>query len=201
MRVINFNSKEEWFTGRLGKITGSRLKDIVVKRGSGKKIGFYELIAERIALPSTDENPMDRGTRLEEIAVSRFIEETGIKVETGHTIWSRDDNNSIAISPDGWTEDLTQAVESKSLSSARHIEAYLTQEIPDEYKMQTYQYFIVNDKLETLYFCFYDPRIPCKEFFYITISRENIEKEIAEYLKYQEDTIKEVEEIVTKLTF
>lgn len=201
MKISNFETKEEWFTGRLGKITGSRLKDIVVKRGTGRKIGFYELIAERIALPSDGENPMDRGTRLEQLAVDTFVSQAGKKINTGHTIWSRDDNDSIAVSPDGWTDDLMEAVEAKCLSSARHIEAFLTQEVPDEYKMQAYQYFIVNEKLSTLYFCFYDPRIPCKEFFYLTITRDSVQKEINEYLEYQEVTLKEVGEIVNKLTF
>lgn len=49
---------------RLGRITGTRLKDLVVRRGSGYKIGFYEIIAERIAIPASGENVMDRGNGL-----------------------------------------------------------------------------------------------------------------------------------------
>ena len=51
---------------REGKITGSRLKDIIVKRGTGKKIGFYSLIAEKLGIPAEEgETPMERGSRLE----------------------------------------------------------------------------------------------------------------------------------------
>ena len=40
MIVKKFETKDEWMEARKGKITGSRLKDIVVKRGIDEKIGF-----------------------------------------------------------------------------------------------------------------------------------------------------------------
>lgn len=200
MIVKEYETREEWLADRSGKITGSRLKDIVVKRGLGKKIGFYRLIAERIAEDADDENPMDRGTRLEEEAVAMFVEKTGKEVDTSLVMWMREDDNSIAISPDGFI-DREQAVEAKCLSSAAHIEAYLTQQIPSEYEYQALQYFIVNDDLIKLYFCFYDPRIPAIPFFYLEIDRESKASEIAEYLEYERQVLEEVNEIVTKLTF
>lgn len=201
MQTLKFDSKQEWLDARRGKITGSRLKDIVVKRGTGKKIDYYELIAERLGIPADDESAMDRGTRLEGEAVERFCKETKKQVDTSLVIWTRDDNESIAISPDGFIGE-TEAVEAKCLSSARHIEAFLTQEIPDEYKMQALQYFIVNDSLTILYFIFYDPRLIAKDFFYIEMKRtEEVQKEVDEYLAYQRNVIKEIDEIVKTLTF
>ena len=103
MKIQKFSSEEEWLEARLGKVTGTRLKDLVVKRGTGKKIGFYEIIkAERIAIPASGENVMDRGKRLEDFAIERFIAETGKKVENDLVMWSRDDDDNIAVSPDGW---------------------------------------------------------------------------------------------------
>jgi len=200
MKTQKFQNKEDWLSARIGKITGSRLKDIIVKRGNGKKLGFYELIAERLATLPDGENPMDRGTRLEEEAIARFSKETGKKVDTSLVIWQRDDNENIAISPDGFIG-VTEAVEAKCLASARHIEAFLTQLVPDEYYFQALQYFMVNDKLKTLYFIFYDPRIPAKNFFYLTLKRSDLKDEIKMYLDYQKQTIEEVNEIVNKLTF
>lgn len=188
---------------RLGKITGTRLKDIVVKRGTGKKIGFYELIAERIAIPPDGENRMERGQRLEDEALDRFEKETGKKVNRELVIWERDDNAAIAVSPDGTIDDAvipeSEAVECKCLSSARHIEAYLTQEVPDEFKMQTYQYFIVNDRLTTLHVVFYDPRISVKDYFVLEVKRADIMDEVTEYLEYERKTLEEVNEIVLSL--
>lgn len=200
MKTLKFDNKEDWLLARRGKITGTRVKDLIVKRGTGKKKGFYELIAERIAVVPDGQNPMDRGVELEPQAIERFIKETSKKVDTSLVIWARDDNESIAISPDGFIGK-TEAIEVKCLSSASHIEAWLKQEVPDEYKDQTIQYFCVNDKLKTLYVAFYDPRIPSKDFFYLTITRKDVEEKVKEYLEYEISVLKEIEEIVNKLTF
>lgn len=203
MQTHKFDTQEDWLAARRGKITGSRLRDVLVKRGTTKKLAYYELIAERIAVQTdTDdiESPLDRGVRLESEAIARFAKETGKKVDTSLVLWTRDDNESIAISPDGFIGK-TEAVETKCLSSAAHIKAFLTQEIPSEYEDQALQYFIVNDKLKTLYFAFYDPRIPVKDFFYLTLSRKNVEEKIAECLASQQAIINEVNEEVIKLTF
>lgn len=198
--IEKFDDKEEWLKARAGKITGSKLKDLIVKRGTGEKKGFYQLIADRIAIAPDDENAMLRGTRLEEEAVDRFSKETKKEVNTDLVIFSRTDNPNIAFSPDAYIGD-TECVEAKCLSSASHIEAYITQKVPSEYEDQIIQPFIVNDKLETLYMVFYDPRIPAKDFFFLTIKREDYAEKITEYLEYEKLKLALVEEWVLKLTF
>ena len=74
MKINKFDSNEEWMLARRGRITGSRLKDIHVKRGTNEKIGYYQIIAERIAQEAGDENPMERGHRLEEEAIEAFYQ-------------------------------------------------------------------------------------------------------------------------------
>ena len=201
MKTLLFQNKEDWLEARKGRITGSRLKDIIVKRGTEPKIGFYELIAERLAISPDGENAMDRGVRLEEEAIGRFAEETKKKIDTSLVIWTREDNENIAISPDGFVGE-KEAVEAKCLSSAEHIETYLTRKVPSEYEMQAIQYFIVNEKLERLYFSFYDPRMTGKlQFFFLEIKREEVSEKIDEYLAYQQKTLEEVYRIVNELTF
>lgn len=207
MKIVTFESKDQWLLARLGKITGTRLKDIVVKRGTEKKLGYYELIAERLAVSDADfdgyvpnETPMDRGTRLQKFAMTEFSRDTGKKVDQSLVLWERDDNSSIAISPDGTIEGEEAAIETKCLSSARHIQAYLMNAVPDEYEYQMLQYFIVNEKLQTLYFAFYDPRIPAKAFFYLTIQRESVQELVNMYLEYQKKTLAEVDAEVLKLS-
>lgn len=201
MKIQAFESREEWLQARLGRISGSRLKDVIVKRGTGRKIGFYELIAERIGLPADGENPMDRGTRLEAEAIERFEAMTEKKVDPALYIWSRDENSAISVSPDGVVigSDNTEAVEAKCISSARHIEAWITQEVPSEYKEQVLQYFIVNDQLQKLHLCFYDPRLKFKDFFILEVTRESVLPEIEATLVYEREILKEVDEIVNKL--
>ncbi len=198
--IEKFNDREQWLNARNGKITGSKLKDFVVKRGTGEKKGFYQLIADRIAIAPDGENPMDRGTRLEEEAIARFVQETGKKVNTDLVIFSRKDNPNIAFSPDGYIGD-TEVVEAKCLSSASHIEAYITQQVPTEYQDQIIQPFVVNDNLKTLYLVFYDNRIPSKDFFYLTINRADIQEKVDEYLEYEKQKLALVEEWVLKLSY
>lgn len=205
MQIHKFNNREDWLQFRKGKISGSRLKDIIVKRGTGHKKGYYELIAERLAVDESEfegfipnETPMNRGTRLEKHAIERFRNETGKKVDESLIIWSKDDNSDITVSPDGIISD-EEAVECKCLSSASHIEAYLTNEIPSEYVEQGIQYFIVNEKLQKLYFVFYDPRIPVKDYFVIEMNRSEVESEIKLYAEFQIKTIEEINKIVNTL--
>lgn len=200
MKTLKYDSREEWLGARLGKITGSRLGDVLEKKGGGKKIGYYELIAERLALPPDGENAMDRGTRLEEEGVAALKDELQVEIDTSLVIWQREDESGIAISPDGIIDRET-AVEIKCLSSARHIEALLTKKIPNEYWAQALQYFIVNDDLQKLYFCFYEPRLSVKQFFHIEVLREDVQEEVEEILAYEHRLLAEVREIVTELSF
>jgi len=199
MKIYKFDNEEDWLNGRLTRITGTR--KIMPKRGKEKLMGFYELIAERLAKPDDGQDPLERGHELEEEAIKIFEEKTGKKVDTSLVILTRDDNDSISISPDGMINDEFSAVEVKCLSSAKHIKAFLDQEIPDEYEHQKLQYFVVNEKLEKLYWLFYDPRFKNNSFFYLTFTREELKFEISDYLEFQRKTLEEVEEIVNKLTF
>ena len=174
-----------------------------------KKIAYYELIAEGLKIREEDfdgyvpdETPMDRGTRLQSYAIDRYQRETGKKVDSTLVLWQREDCPEIAISPDGTIigSELTEAIEIKCLSSARHVEAMLTNQIPDEYQGQKNQYFCVNDKLQKLDFVFYDPRL-CRDFFTITVKREEVQDEIDFYIEYQKNILAEIKKIVTDLTF
>lgn len=198
MKTIIFNSQEEWLQGRLSKITGTRLKNLVKKRKTeGEKIGYYELIAERIAIPSDGSSALERGQELQSEAIQIFEKETGKKVNTELIIWMREDCEDIAISPDGIISE-TEAIEVKCLSSANHIKAFF-EGIPEEFYYQKLQYFIVNDKLKTLYFCFYDPRLQVKDFHYYVIEREEVEDEIEEMLRYEKEIIQNINNVVDKL--
>lgn len=201
MKIINVEQNSaEWLLARKGKITGSKLGDIVVKRGTGKKIGFYELIADKLAIESDGENPLDRGHRLEEEAIDLFEETEGIKFNRGVFAIS-DDNENMAISHDGLSKDETRALEIKCLSSARHLQAYFEKSIPSEYEMQKLQYFIINPKLERLDFAFYDPRIKSKPLHFITFFRADLEDDIKMYKDYQIAVLEEVNQLVEQLAF
>lgn len=197
MILKKYNDEAKWLADREGKVTGTYLGKILSQTSDKPKAGFYDLIAKRLAIPADGENCMDRGRRLENEALVRFEKETGKKVNKDLIICVSEENDQMTYSPDGLIGK-TEGVEVKCLNSASHIEAWLTQKIPSEYYFQTIQPFIVNPKLKTLFFVYYDPRIPAKDFFYITIERDD---EVIE--KYKERELKilaEVERIVLELS-
>jgi predicted phage-related endonuclease len=200
MKIETFEDRFSWLEARRGKITGSRLGDVYSPKGV-KKVGFYEVIAERLGISEDgSETPMDRGTRLEPEALDAYEKETGEKLNRDKVLWMREDNESIAISPDASVIGKKKAVETKCLSSARHIEAVITGEVPSDYKMQRLQYFIVNDELEELDFVFYDPRLYACPLKIITITRAEVQEEVTKLLAYQRDTLTEIDEIVNALS-
>lgn len=177
-----------------------------------KKKGFYVLIAEKLGLPAEEgETEMERGTRLEKDAIARFIEENpGVEVDTSMLIWTRDDDEEIAISPDG-VIGTTEAIEAKCLSSANHIKAFIERRIPEDYLLQALQYFVVNDDLKILHFIFFDPRFldiqgaekKKIDYFELTLTRDQAEHEIQkidEMLAYERDVIEQVNFWVNKIT-
>lgn len=222
MKVTRFEKgeRDQWLFSRRGKITGSRLGEIYSKRDpNNKKLGFYALIAEKLgAPPEDDENQMERGTRLESEAVERYAAENKVEVDQSLILLTRDENENIAISPDGvvvknrnMNPVYEEMVEAKCLSSAKHIQAFLEKKIPADYEMQALQYFVVCDTLQILHFIFYDPRFSMfatldgkqtkLDYFEITITRAEMAAKIEDMLTYERKVMTEVQEIVNKLTF
>lgn len=206
MKTLKFTEenggKEAWLNARLGKITGSKLRDIIATRG-GRKLGSYQLVVESIqgsAALAEEEDPMARGQRLEPVALERFRKETGKKVDGSLLMWISDTDSRIAASPDG-VIGAKEAVEIKCLSSAKHIQAKIEDAVPADYKWQIAQYFIVNPKLTKLYFGMYDDRFPAPlDFFYFTLTRKDYAKEIAEWMEYEQGELKWVRDTVNSLT-
>lgn len=206
MQVVDIDQDSpKWLEFRRGKITGSKLNDIVVKRGTAKKDGFYELIAERLSLDElTDELPMDRGHRLEVEAVEQLEEVLGYTFNKKPGMWISDIDENIAISPDGGRKvgkHYKEAVEVKCLAGKHHLRAIEENKIPDKYWLQVVQYFVVNERLEVLHFVFYDPRVMARPLHVIKVERETIADEIQYYIDYEISLLKEVDECVERLAF
>lgn len=170
-------------------------------RGTERKVGFYEIIAERLSSDTSDiDDPRERGHLLEVDALNAFSEIYGKKVKTDTGVWVSDLDPSIALSPDGEIS-TAEAVEAKCLSSARHLQAYFEQKIPKDYEAQTIQYFIVNEKLKKLHVVFYDPRIESLPLHTIMIERKDVADTITAYTTQQVQTLKDITALITSLTF
>ncbi len=201
MKIKHYPSEEAWLDDRLGRITGTKLRDIIALRGS-RKLGFYQLIADKIAIaPDLEESPMDRGKRLEKKALELLEKKTKITFEKDLVMWVSDDNENMAYSPDGYTKDQTTAAEIKCPGSGKVLLFIDIDRVPREYEFQVIQAFIVNPKLETLYFAMYDDRIPSKNFHFVVVKRDNYSEKIEAYRQYQLDVLADIDALIEKWTF
>lgn len=185
----------EWLHKKKGVITGTVLKSIM-GTPKARQDAIYEAIAERLTVGVEEEyeNPMERGVRLEPDAIAVFELETNKSVERiGFA--EDDDNQFIGNSPDGFIGD-DEAIEVKCMGGKNHVKMWLTNEIPVEYYWQAIQYFIVNERLQRLYFVGYNPDIPIHKLHTIEMKREDVEKQISIARKNQEAFIAEVNAIL-----
>ena len=203
MKVINNSEVEqgssEWLSFREGKITGTKLGKLFYKsRKAGEMLdmskpalGYYELLAERLAEGTADDDGLsssrERGHQLESEAIDIAEEQLGLKFERGG-VWQLNDNH--IESPDGYTSDLKSAIEVKCLSSARHLQSLITKTAPTDYEYEYLNYFIVNKQLETLYVFLYDPRfiVPKLQTACFEIKRSDVEEKLRQLEANIEET-------------
>jgi len=209
MKIINDfeQGSDEWIEFRKGKISGTILGDIYSKPNkdgiSKRKIGFYQIIADKLGDDYDGENLMDRGLRLEDEANEIFEQKTGLKTEKAGVCVSAF-NPEIINSPDRLIKidgKYSQAVEIKCLGTARHLQAVIENEVPAEFESQKIQYFICNDELQTLNFVFYDPRIQSIPYHCIEVKREDIADKIELFKEYEIKTLEEIAILVERLAW
>lgn len=199
MQKYNYpQGSEEWYHVKKGKVTGTVLKGIM-GTPRARQEAIYEIIAERLVtgVEMDYENPMERGNRLEPEAVAFFEFETGLKTERVGFCES-DANHLIGNSPDRLIGE-TMALEIKCPLGKNYVKMWLTNEVPDEYTWQVIQYFIVNEKLEKLYFAAYHPDIPAHPMHIIEVLRSDVEKEIEQALSAQATFLLDVEKEMEKI--
>lgn len=163
-----------WHDLRKGRITGTRLKE-VMGRTSSKLI--YEMIAEQYEdKESYQTSEMSDGVLKEPWAIDKYEEETGQKVTSIGFVTLGD---NLGLSPDGLVGK-KKAVEVKCPGLAKHIEYIINDRLPAEYKWQVVHYFIVLEELEEVDFITYHPKFPLKEVHIVNVKRTDLEVEIME---------------------
>lgn len=183
-------------------------------------MGFWTMLAEKVAIQADGEPDMQRGSRLENAALQRLADEAGLDIDLDPGMWLSDDDEDIAISPDSAekSDRPTWAAEAKCLSSANHLK-YMIRDIrargsvgyraidyiPNErscsFREQVVQYFVVNEDLKTLYFVLYDDRIGIDKFVMhvIVIKREDILEEIEKQKQFQLDILNDINQLILAL--
>lgn len=85
---------------------------------------------------------------------------------------------------------ITEEIEVKCLKASKHLMAWDTRRVPEDYWSQKMQYFVTNENLETLYWVFHNPLVPILPTFILVIKREDLGHWPATMLRYQRRTIK-----------
>ena len=134
---MNHQRTSDWFSARWGKVTASRMADILAKTKSGyaasRKNYMAELVVERLTPPPTEDNGYKNPAMLfgiENEPVARLAYE----LETGNTVdeaFFEEYNESIGASPDGYVGD-DGLIEIKCPNTATHLETLRTQEVPNQ---------------------------------------------------------------------
>jgi putative phage-type endonuclease len=193
---------EEWFKARLGKVTASRVADVLAKTKTGVSASranyLTELVVERLTNQQAEfytNEAMQWGTDTEPQARMAYEAHKKVLVDEVGFI----DHPSIinfGCSPDGLVGD-DGLIEIKCPNSKTAIETILANKAPSKYIPQMQTQMAVTGRAWCDFVSF-DPRLPEDlQLFVIRVNRDdeyiaNLEKEVSAFLQ-------EVDETVTKL--
>jgi len=157
---------EEWFAQRLGKVTASKVADLMAKTKSGYSASrdnyMAQLVVERITKTKADSfsnAAMDWGTAQEPFARAAYEAFTGFMVEEVGFV----QHPTIAwagASPDGLVDD-DGLVEIKCPNTATMIDTLLTGKVPQKYYIQMQMQMACTQRAWCDYVVF-DSRMPAK---------------------------------------
>lgn len=181
----------EWFAARLGKVTASRVADLMATTKSGYAASRDNLMAQLIVERLTGQKQesysnasMQWGTEQEPFARAAYEIATGTMVDECGFVPHPTINGSGA-SPDGLVGH-DGLVEIKCPNTAGMIEALLTQTVPGKYNIQMQMQMACTSRQWCDYVVF-DPRMPAKaQLFIKRVPRDPafIQKMEAEIIKF-----------------
>ena len=156
----------EWFAARLGKVTASRIADVVARTKTGWSASranyAAELIAERLTGTPTEKfsnAAMDWGREQESAARSLFEMMTDREVSQVGLVLHPAIEHACA-SPDGLVGD-DGLIEIKCPNTATHIDALLSETIDGRYVKQMQFQMACTGKTHC-WFVSHDPRLPAE---------------------------------------
>ena len=192
---------DDWFAARLGKVTASRVADVIAKTKTGYSASrenyAADLIVERLTgqKASTFTNAaMERGVEQEPRARAAYSARTGELVEEVGFI----DHPAIRMSgasPDGLIAE--GLVEFKNPNTSNHLDTLLADAVPGKYITQM-QWQMACTGRQWCDFVSFDDRLPAHlQMFVKRVQRDD--KRIAELETEVRKFLAEVDEKVTKL--
>lgn len=197
---------EEWFAARLGKVTASRVADVIAKTKTGYSASrenyMAQLVVERLTQTKAESYTnaaMQWGTDQEPFARAAYEAAQGVMVEEVGFVphptieWA-------GASPDGLVGD-DGLVEIKCPNTATMIETLLSQKVPGKYFIQM-QFQLACTGRKWCDYVSFDPRMPAKaQMFVRRVDRDDeyiahLEEEIAKFLVEVESQIQKLNAII-----
>lgn len=193
----------EWFAERCGKVTASRVADLMARTKSGYAASRHnymaELIAERLTgqtAESFTNAAMQWGQEHEQQARDAYSFYTGQDVEpAGFVPHPRIQN--FGASPDGYVGE-HGLIEIKCPNTATHIETLTIRTIPVKYLTQMQSQLACTGR-QWVDFVSFDPRMPERlRLFKVKLSRSDseiteIEEAVETFLKQLDEKLKQLE--------
>lgn len=193
---------DEWFAARLGKVTASRIADVMAKTktgyGASRANYMAELIVERLTGQKGDSYQnaaMIWGTNTEPLARAAYEAHRGVLVEeTGFV--PHPSGAMTGASPDGLVGD-DGLVEIKCPNTATHIDTLMSDDAPPKYFAQM-QWQMACTGRAWCDFVSFDPRMPEEMQLFVTrVERDDTWIIMAE--EAVQAFLSELDEMVSKL--
>ena len=196
---------EEWFAARCGKVTASRVADIIAKTKTGYSASrenyLAQLVCERMTskpAESYSNAAMQWGTDQEPFARAAYEAAKDVLVqEVGFVVHPNIEN--AGASPDGLVGEFG-LVEIKCPNTATHIQTLLDQKVPDKYNIQM-QWQMACTGRQWCDFASFDPRMEeglqlfIKRVEYHPLYVAELEKEVINFLMDVEDKIRKLNKL------
>jgi len=196
---------EEWFAARCGKVTASRVADIIAKTKTGYSASrenyLAQLVCERMTgkpAESYSNSAMQWGTDQEPFARAAYEAAKDVLVqEVGFVV--HPNIVGAGASPDGLVGEFG-LVEIKCPNTATHIQTLLDQKVPDKYNIQM-QWQMACTGRQWCDFASFDPRMEeglqlfIKRVEYHTLYVAELEKEVINFLMDVEDKIQKLNKL------
>ena len=192
---------QEWHLQRVGKVTASRLADVMATIKSGEaatRMNYKaQLVAERLTGAPTESftsGAMQHGTEQEPIAREAYERARGSIVEQVAFV----DHPIIPMSgasPDGLVDD--GLVEIKSPNTSTHIDTLLQRKIPNKYNLQM-QWQMACTGRKWCDFVSFDPRLP--EHLQLCVIRVPRDEDLISECEYKvQQFLSEVDNLTSRL--
>ena len=195
---------DEWFAARIGKVTASRVADVIAKTKSGYGAGRANYLADLVVERLTGQKAqgfsnaaMEWGTQTEPQARAAYSAKTGILVEEVGFI----DHPTVAMSgasPDGFAEE--GLIEVKCPNTATHLEYVLAELPPLKYFTQM-QWQMACTGRPWCDFVSFDPRLPERlQLLVVRVPRDDnyikmLEQEVIVFLQELDDKLNKLENV------